>query len=190
MLWVLQYIHSKPEVWITCPKMAARFRVFRRFEREMWVAKNGSLVYWSKKEAFFFEGNFWVVATQICFFHPYLGKIPILTNIFQMGWNHQLDFAWKMLEMLMKERRTNYDKNAKCLHVGQHWDGIFSWVCNAEMWLSIVSYFFIYCGACQEKLFQPSWKPLWISVFWEDPNYISVYIYIPRYHGSLNSHFF
>ena len=27
---------------------------------------------------------------QICFnFHPYLGKIPILTNMFQMGWNHQ-----------------------------------------------------------------------------------------------------
>ena len=25
------------------------------------------------------------------FFDPYLGKIPILTNIFQMGWNHQLD---------------------------------------------------------------------------------------------------
>ena len=25
------------------------------------------------------------------FFHPYLGKIPNLTNIFQMGWfNHQL----------------------------------------------------------------------------------------------------
>ena len=21
--------------------------------------------------------------------HPYLGKIPILTNMFQMGWNHQ-----------------------------------------------------------------------------------------------------
>ena len=25
-------------------------------------------------------------------FHPHLGKIPILTNIFQMGWNHQLVF--------------------------------------------------------------------------------------------------
>ena len=25
------------------------------------------------------------------YFHPYLGKIPILTNNFQMGWNHQLD---------------------------------------------------------------------------------------------------
>ena len=24
-------------------------------------------------------------------FHPYLAKIPILTNIFQMGWNHQLE---------------------------------------------------------------------------------------------------
>ena len=24
------------------------------------------------------------------YFHPYLGKIPILTNIFEMGWNHQL----------------------------------------------------------------------------------------------------
>ena len=23
------------------------------------------------------------------YFHPYLEKIPILTNIFQMGWNHQ-----------------------------------------------------------------------------------------------------
>ena len=47
--------------------------------------------------------RFWVVGIlpkksktgwwfQICFdFHPYLGKIPILTNIFQMGWNHQLE---------------------------------------------------------------------------------------------------
>ena len=27
----------------------------------------------------------------MCYFHPFLGKIPILTNIFQMGWNHQLE---------------------------------------------------------------------------------------------------
>ena len=25
----------------------------------------------------------------IIYFHPYLGKISNLTNIFQMGWNHQ-----------------------------------------------------------------------------------------------------
>ena len=28
------------------------------------------------------------------YFHPYLGKIPILTNIFQLGWNHQLVTLW------------------------------------------------------------------------------------------------
>jgi len=31
------------------------------------------------------------VVSNIFHVHPYLGKIPILTNIFQMGWfNHQL----------------------------------------------------------------------------------------------------
>ena len=32
----------------------------------------------------------WVVVSRIFYFHPYLGKIPMLTNIFQRGWNHQL----------------------------------------------------------------------------------------------------
>ena len=31
-----------------------------------------------------------LVVSNIFYFHPYLGKIPILTNIFQRGWNHQL----------------------------------------------------------------------------------------------------
>ena len=35
------------------------------------------------------EGD-WLVVSKIFYFHPYLGKIPILTNIFQLGWNHQL----------------------------------------------------------------------------------------------------
>ncbi len=26
------------------------------------------------------------------YFHPYLGKISNLTNIFQMGWNHHLEY--------------------------------------------------------------------------------------------------
>ena len=43
---------------------------------------------------------------QIFFYvHPYLGKIPILTNIFEVGWNHQLDthFFWWLLMLLMEE---------------------------------------------------------------------------------------
>ena len=32
----------------------------------------------------------WVVVSNIFYFHPYLGRWSNLTNIFQMGWNHQL----------------------------------------------------------------------------------------------------
>ena len=32
----------------------------------------------------------WLVVSNMFYFHPYLGKIPIFTNIIQMGWNHQL----------------------------------------------------------------------------------------------------
>ena len=39
---------------------------------------------------FFHHHHFLTKASNIFYFHPYLGKIPILTNIFQMGWNHQL----------------------------------------------------------------------------------------------------
>ena len=37
------------------------------------------------------EKNNWLVVSNIFYFHPYLGKIPRLTNIFQLGWNHQLE---------------------------------------------------------------------------------------------------
>ena len=33
-------------------------------------------------------------------FHPYLGKILILTNIFQMGWNHQLENQFLLRKLL------------------------------------------------------------------------------------------
>ena len=40
---------------------------------------------------------FWMMVSNIFYFHPYLGKIPSLTNIFQMGWNHQLVILVKNL---------------------------------------------------------------------------------------------
>ena len=40
--------------------------------------------------------KFWVVVSNIFYVHPYLGKIPILTNIFQRGWNHQLETYYSM----------------------------------------------------------------------------------------------
>ena len=42
----------------------------------------------------------WVVVSNMFYFHPYLGKIPILTNIFQRGWNHQLEKGEMHLDFL------------------------------------------------------------------------------------------
>ena len=36
------------------------------------------------------DKNDWVVVSSIVF-HPYLGNMSNLTNIFHLGWNHQLD---------------------------------------------------------------------------------------------------
>ena len=38
--------------------------------------------------------NDWVVVSKLFYFHPYLGKMSNLANIFQMGWNHQLEDGW------------------------------------------------------------------------------------------------
>ena len=36
----------------------------------------------------------WVVVSNVFYFHPLFGEdAPILTNIFQMGWNHQLEIV-------------------------------------------------------------------------------------------------
>ncbi len=39
----------------------------------------------------------WVVVSNIFYFHPYLGKWSNLTNIFQMGWNHQLEDGFQQI---------------------------------------------------------------------------------------------
>ena len=53
---------------------------------------------------FAYQKHWWWQLKYFWNFHPYLGKIPILTNIFQRGWfNHQLEniggfsqgFPWK-----------------------------------------------------------------------------------------------
>ena len=49
--------------------------IFRIHFAKLVALSNGSVV--------------WLVVSNIFYFHPYLGKIPILTNIFQRGWNHQ-----------------------------------------------------------------------------------------------------
>ena len=43
---------------------------------------------------------FWVVS-NILYFHPYLAKIPNLTNIFQIGWNHQPVLMYRVKHFIM-----------------------------------------------------------------------------------------
>ena len=59
------------------------------------------------------------------YFHPYLGKISSLTNIFQMGWNHQpdndLNYPTMVIFLIFTEgddrqqkTRESMNFNAKC----------------------------------------------------------------------------
>ena len=47
---------------------------------------------------------YWVVVSNIFYVHPYLGKILILTNIFQRGWNNQLVYIFDILLGEMEKR--------------------------------------------------------------------------------------
>ena len=49
------------------------------------------------------------MVSSIFYFHPYLGRIPILTNIFQRGWNHQPVIHSKMF-FLGGSRGADYDR--------------------------------------------------------------------------------
>ena len=93
--WIFQ---SHGSYWETYPTISSRCQ--KRHEKliQCFVAT------WpdSNSGSWDFEG--WKVMLisgwwfQIFFyFHPYLGRRSNLTNIFQMGWNHQLDINWKIV---------------------------------------------------------------------------------------------
>ena len=46
-----------------------------------------------------------VVVSNMFYFHPHLGKIPNLTNIFQRGWNHQLVYIQGLIHHRWFSRR-------------------------------------------------------------------------------------
>ncbi len=61
-----------------------------------------------------------VCVFKYCLFSPRkLGKIPILTNIFQMGWNHQLDNGWR--EKLGKAASKHVFLYPKNHGISHHW---------------------------------------------------------------------
>ena len=82
--------------WIRQNKM---LRVFPCAQRQEWRREFGGIRRWklfdfcwriigkSEQTCHFLGGGF---KHALFIFYPYLGKIPMLTNIFQRGWNHQV----------------------------------------------------------------------------------------------------
>ena len=64
-----------------------------------------AMVLTTTSQAFFFvDGNHnYLVVSNIFYFHPYLGKWSILTNIFQVGWNHQPDNQGEEKKMVSRK---------------------------------------------------------------------------------------
>ena len=83
-------------IWIPlCARVFSHFflggcRVIHFSAFVCWLDYYGLL--WITCDLWFWPPKYlvWVVVSNIFYFYPYLGKIPILTNIFQRGWNHQL----------------------------------------------------------------------------------------------------
>ena len=53
--------------------------------------------------------HIWVVVSNIFYFHPYLVTWSNLTNIFQMGWNHQLDMVSHDFEAIFRSIISMWD---------------------------------------------------------------------------------
>ena len=71
--------------------------------------------------------KFWMVVSNMFYFHPYLGKIPISTNIFQWGWNHQTKLAGAYTVEL-SNLENNFSKKVE-------WPVLGGPVCNLKGWI-------------------------------------------------------
>ena len=60
-----------------------------------------------------------MVVSNIFYFHPYLGKISNLTNIFEMGWNYQPE---NHVEMMSKQLSIIIVETTAIFFSDQFWD--------------------------------------------------------------------
>ena len=82
-------------IWNSSPKMALMIQTWRHPYPTMPF--DAIRFFWSSGNEHIAVAGTWIGWGFYFFdFHPYLGKWSNLTNIFQMGWNHQLDEAWSI----------------------------------------------------------------------------------------------
>ena len=111
-----------------------------------------------------------LVVSNIFYFHPYLGKSSNLTNIFQVGWNHQIEksqtcFGWMLTAWLLigngiscKER-----KDLKILVKVKHQVYSIRHICKDFMY----AYLFYLCVVQQVSLTSKAILPLCLVSFSE-----------------------
>ena len=92
----VQRLCFKPPSTCLLVLRAAWLRLLMLWQPEIWIDKKSKrlldLEFFQRNFLFHECSRWWF---QILFyFHPYLGKIPSLTNIFQMGWNHKPALRW------------------------------------------------------------------------------------------------
>ena len=96
-----------------------------------------------------------MVVSNIFYFHPYLGKVSNLTNIFQIGWNHQPAITWcwqkgfgKYIELQFAKPRISGDdvpnpRMTGASHLGWNrgwmWGGVAHVIVSMTYWKSLES---------------------------------------------------
>ena len=93
------YIYISVYDYFCCVFSLAKFRILLSDGYED-VCSSSSFqlrknIWWCLKSIIIIIVIIWVVVSNIFYFHPYLGRWSNLTNIFQMGWNHQLVIIWR-----------------------------------------------------------------------------------------------
>ena len=113
----------KRRKWIPIQKITDQWPFQGEFHWIKGWGVNGekSMHFWDMEP----RNGCWVVVSNIFCFHPYLGKWFNLTNIFQMGWNHQLVDGWLEDDPFLLGPRRLFS-GAKISLISGKVDGVFS----------------------------------------------------------------
>ena len=110
--WVLKFVGSihffQSPTWSHLANKNLRFQWRRWGNPAEKVIPNS--ICWGVAKTLETVGNLFlicVVVSNIFYFHPYLGKWSNLTNIFQMGWNHQLVMKWSLIKLHYEHQWTS-----------------------------------------------------------------------------------
>ena len=99
-------------------------------------------------------------------FTPYLGKWSNLTNLFQMGWNHQLVVHFQTTHF-------KWDSVAHSQAMPS-WSLVHAWCCGSRVMQGLVE---LHSSRCGGKVEIPNWKQRGWGWWWSVP-FLMAYVYV------------